>query len=46
MPAAGIIWHIAQKVGQPDRPVIHFEVDTMEFRPSDALPGDGRSRVW
>jgi hypothetical protein len=43
---AGIIWHTAQKVGQPGSPVIHPEVDTMEFRPSDALPGDAQARVW
>jgi hypothetical protein len=46
VPAGGVIWHTVQKVGQPGNPVIHTEVDTMEFRPSDALPGDAGSRVW
>jgi hypothetical protein len=45
-PGAGIMWHTARKVGQPGSPVIHPEVDTMEFRPSDALPEDARARVW
>jgi len=42
----GIIWHTAQKIGEPGSPVIHPEIDTMEFRPSDALPADARARVW
>src|SRR5947199_62755 len=45
-PGTAIIWHTAQKVGESNKPVIHPEVDTMEFRPSDALPGDARGRVW
>lgn len=42
----GIQWHTAQKVGRPASPVIHLEVDTMEFRPTDALPADARACVW
>src|SRR6516165_10045165 len=45
-PAVGTRWHTANKVGEFGNPVIHPEVDTMEFRPTDALPGDARARVW
>ena len=45
-PAYGAQWHTVKKVGAPGNPVIHPEVDTMEFRPTDALPGDARARVW
>jgi hypothetical protein len=45
-PTYGPQWHTAKKVGAPGNPIIHPEVDTMEFRPTDALPGDVRASVW
>jgi hypothetical protein len=41
------LYHTVRKVsGQDEECPIHPEVDTMEFRPSDARPGEFRPKVW